>query len=89
MDHFIDLFVGDLAWQMHQNIFHLVRRNTALVIFTKGSECVLEVSFVVQLLRLLLDDQAEVIEVESSGAVVNLVDQILNFNIGWILSSSS
>ena len=88
MDHLIDLFVGDLAWQMHQNIFHLVRRNTALVIFTEGSECVLEVSLVVQLLRLLLDDQAEVIEVQSSSAVVNLVDQILNLNVCRILSGS-
>ena len=88
MDHLIDLFVGDLAWEVHQYILHLVSRNAALVIFTEGSECVLEVSLVVQLLRLLLDDQAEVIEVESSRAVVNLVDQILNLNIGGILPCS-
>ena len=73
---------------MHQDILHLISRNTALVIFAEGSEGVLEVSLVVQLLRLLLDDQAEVVEVQSSRSVVNLVDQILNLNICWILSGS-
>ena len=73
---------------MHQHIFHLVSRNTTLVIFTEGSEGVLEVSLVVQLLCLLLDDQTEVIEVKSASAIVNLVDQILNFNISWILPGS-
>ena len=88
VNHFIDLFVGDLAREMHQHIFHLISRNTTLVIFTEGSEGVLEVSLMVQLLRLLLDDQTEVVEVESASAVVNLVDQILNFHICRILSGS-
>ena len=73
---------------MHQDIFHLISRNTALVIFTEGPEGVLEVSLVVQLLCLLLDDQTEVIEVKSASAIVNLVDQILNFNISRILPGS-
>ena len=73
---------------MHQHIFHLVSRNTTLVIFTEGSEGVLEVSLMVKLLRLLLDNQTEVVEVESPCAVVNLVDQILNLNICGILAGS-
>ena len=73
---------------MHQHIFHLVSRNTTLVIFTEGSEGVLEVSLMVKLLRLLFDNQTEVVEVESPCAVVNLVDQILNFHICWILPGS-
>ena len=73
---------------MHQYIFHLISRNATLVIFTEGSEGVLEVSLVIQLLCLLLDDQTEVIEVKSAGAIVNLVDQILNFNISRILPGS-
>lgn len=88
VDHFIDFLVGDLAREVHQHILHLISRNAALVIFTEGSESVLEVSLVVQLLGLLLDDQTEVVEVQGAGPVVNLVDQILDFNICRILACS-
>ena len=87
-NHLVNLLVGHLPWKVLQHKLHLMGRDAALLVLAEHPEGVLEVSLVVQLLRLLLDDQTEVIEVKSACAIVNLVDQILNFNISRILPGS-
>ena len=58
------------------------------IVFTERSECILEVCLEIEFFILLLDDHAEIVEVQGSGAIVNLVDQVLHLHICWVLASS-
>ena len=57
------------------------------IVFTERSECIFEVCLEIKFFVLLLDDHAEVVEVQGSGAIVNLVDEVLNLHICWVLPS--